>query len=263
MVGSSLELRKTERKIDQKAWGHATSKHTACCPGSAGARRPDAAMRARLTLGGRRRQGDRTPRWPENAKTKEAGPSCSAAVCRARRRWARSRAACRAQATTGAAPRTPDDSDHNETNDDAAQATCAWSRGESRTGHVWSALACTHDSARRHYECVSPPVKRVSAAFYMSGRGVGYFSRTISHRMDTVAAAGSSPPATNLEHCAARCCCQNGRASGPACKVTEKVTDNGDTWHSSCLPRRRRPTRDRGAPSTAARVLVKGFWRRA
>ena len=61
---------------------------------------------------------------------------------------------------------------------------------------VWSALACTHGSARRHYECVSPPVKRVSAAFHMSGDGVGYlyFSRTISHRMDTVAAAGSSPP---------------------------------------------------------------------
>ena len=72
--------------------------------------------------------------------------------------------------------------------------------------------------------------------------------------MDTVAAAGSSPPATNLEHCAACCYCQNGRASGPACKVTEKVTDNGDT-QSSCLPRRRTPTRDRGAPSTAARVL--------
>ena len=94
---------------------------------------------------------------------------------------------------------------------------------------VWSALACTHSSARRHYECVSPPVKRVSAAFHVSGRGVGYSSRTISHRMDTVAAASSSPPATHLEHCAACCYCQNGRASGPACKVTEKVTDNGDT----------------------------------
>ena len=105
------------------------TKHTAAVLGRHGARkarRPDAAMRARLTLGGRRRRGDRPPRWPEKAKTKEAGPICSAAACRARRRWARSRAACRAQATTGAAPRTRDDSDHNETDDDAAQATCAW-----------------------------------------------------------------------------------------------------------------------------------------
>ena len=41
-------------------------------------------MRARLTLGGRRRRGDRPPRWPEKAKTKEAGPICSAAACAAR-----------------------------------------------------------------------------------------------------------------------------------------------------------------------------------
>ena len=122
-------------------------------------------MRARLTLGGRRWRGDRTPRWPENAKTKEADPICSAAACRARRRWARSRAACRAQATTGAAPRTRDESDHNETNDDAAQATCAWSRGESRTGHVWSARSrartirhgATTSACRRPSSACRPP----------------------------------------------------------------------------------------------------------
>ena len=108
---------------------HEKSKQRACCPGS-GRRRavPTAAMRARLTLRGRRRRGDRPPRGdrrPEKAQAKEAGPIGSTAACRARRRWARSQATCRAQATTGPAPRTRDDSDHNET-DDAAQATCAW-----------------------------------------------------------------------------------------------------------------------------------------
>ena len=129
MVGSSLRDCKSDCKSTKK---RASAKSQSTWPavldrhGARKARRPDAAMRARLTLGGRRRRGDRTPRWPEKAKTKEAGPICSAAACRARRRWARSRAACRAQATTGAAARTHDDSDHNETDDDAAQATCAW-----------------------------------------------------------------------------------------------------------------------------------------
>ena len=129
MVGSSLRDCKSDCKSTKK---RAAVKNQSTRPavldqhGARKARRPDAAMRARLTLGGRRRRGDRTPRWPEKAKTKEAGPICSAAACRARRRWARSRAACRAQATTGAAARTRDDSDHNETDDDAAQATCAW-----------------------------------------------------------------------------------------------------------------------------------------
>ena len=128
MVGSSLGDCKSDCKSTKK---RAAAKNQSTRPavldrqGARKARRPDAAMRARLTLGGRRRRGDRPPRWPEKAKTKEAGPICSAAACRARRRWARSQATCRAQATTGPAPRTRDDSDHNET-DDAAQATCAW-----------------------------------------------------------------------------------------------------------------------------------------
>ena len=62
-----------------------------------------------------RQHGGRVAREGERRQRKEAGPIGSAAACRARRRWARSRAASRAQATTGATPRTRDDSDHNET----------------------------------------------------------------------------------------------------------------------------------------------------
>ena len=80
MVGSSLGDCKSDCKSTKK---RAAAKNQSTRPavldrqGARKARRPDAAMRARLTLGGRRRRGDRTPRWPEKAKTKEAGPICA------------------------------------------------------------------------------------------------------------------------------------------------------------------------------------------
>ena len=78
MVGSSLRDCKSDCKSTKK---HAAAKNQSTRPavldrqGARKACRPDAAMRARLTLGGRRRRGDRPPRWPEKAKTKEAGQS--------------------------------------------------------------------------------------------------------------------------------------------------------------------------------------------
>ena len=130
---------------------------------------------------------------------------------------------------------------------------------------VWSALARTHGSARRHYECVSPPVKRVSAAFHMSGRRCRLL---FAHHLAPHGhgrGGGLKPAATNLEHCAACCYCQNGRASGPACKGTEKVTDNGDSTPHACRgdgrPRATEARRQRLRASFGAsqRVLAAGL----
>ena len=76
---------------------------------------------------------------------------------------------------------------------------------------------------------------------------------------------GLKPAATNLEHCASCCCCQNGRASGPACKGTEKVTDNGDSTPHACRgdgrPRATEARRQRLRASFGAsqRVLAAGL----
>ena len=263
--------RKTERKSTKKL---GSTKNQSTRPvvldrdGARQARRPDAAMRALPTLGGRRRRGDRTPRWPEKAKTKEAGPICSAAACRARRRWARSRAACRVQATTGAAPRTRDDSDHNATDDDAALRPPA--PGDAAKAERKAGV----ERARVHARFGTAPLRvRVAARQARVGRLPHVRRRCrllilFAHHLAPHGhgrGGGLKPAATNLEHCAACCCCQNGRASGPACKGTEKVTDNGDSTPHACRgdgrPRATEARRQRLRASFGAsqRVLAAGL----
>ena len=137
----------------------------------------------------------------------------------------------RARATSGAARGARDaSSDHEEREDGVVLGQFDSPRRRRNGTHAWSACARVRRSARRQHECGSPTFKRVPPAgcrWLRDRRLLFSFWCTGTHRINTVAAAGSSPPPrapSTAQRVAAKSTVRLTRARGVHRKVTDTTT---------------------------------------